>query len=96
VAFELVKEQITIAKAVSMKHQDIVTRMEMLDNACHEIQWYLNANSDVHSVEDHHRVARGKMLFDFFPKMMEDLEAKVIIWNLKEDENFSFDGVSFF
>ncbi|OQU77968.1 hypothetical protein SORBI_3009G132400 [Sorghum bicolor] len=93
VAFELVKEQITIAKAVSMKRQDIVTRMEMLDNACHEIQWYLNANSDVHSVEDHHRVARGKMLFDFFPKMMEDLEAKVIIWNLKEDENFSFDGV---
>lgn len=35
------------------------------------------------------------MLLDFFPKMMEDLEAKVTSWNLKEDENFSFDGVSF-
>lgn len=96
-AFELVKEQISIAKACSMKRQDIVTRMEILESACHEIQWYLNADSDVHSLEDHHRVTRGKNAVSFFfPKMMEDLEAKVTIWNLKEERNFSFDGVSFF
>lgn len=53
VAFELVKEQLTIAKSVSIKRHDIVTRMEILERACHEIQWYLNADSDVHSVEDH-------------------------------------------
>jgi hypothetical protein len=97
VAFKLVKEQISIAKAVSMERQDIVTRVELLQSACDEIEWYVSPDFNSSSTEDHQRVARGKVLVDFFPKMMEDLEDKVTLWNLKEGKlTFSFDGVSFF
>lgn len=92
-AFESVKEQIFTAKVISMKRKDIVTRLELLQSASNEIEW-LSSNDNVPSTEDL-RFRRAKILIKLFPKMLEDLHAKVILWNHKEKKQFLFDGVGF-
>ncbi|CAL4901591.1 unnamed protein product [Urochloa decumbens] len=87
-ALEDINIQISQAKASASKRASIVTKVEFIQHANGEVQWYKASKKDAVPL-DNTRSMEAELLQRALPKMMSELKAELANWNAA----FPFDGL---